>query len=75
MFDLQSYFAAESFPITIATAFNPKKISDFQVMKKTEKQLRKERIIKAAFGKINFDKCKTPEAIQGELRSEWITKN
>jgi len=41
------------------------------MMKKTEKQLRKEKIIETTFGKIIFDKSKTPEAIQRELRSEW----
>lgn len=40
-------------------------------MKKREKQLRKEKIVEATFGKIIFDKSKTPETIQEELRSEW----
>lgn len=47
------------------------KIQDFLKMKESEKQLRKEKIIEATFGKISFDKSKTPEAIQRELRDEW----
>jgi hypothetical protein len=47
------------------------KIQDFLDMKEREKQLRKEKIIEATFGKIIFDKSKSPEAIQRELRDEW----
>lgn len=46
------------------------KIQVFLDIKEREKQLRKEKIIEATFGKISFDKSKSPEAIQRELRDE-----
>ena len=46
-------------------------ISELQENINREKKIKKERILKKTFGKVNFHTIKTPLEIQKELRDEW----
>jgi len=46
-------------------------LSELQEKINREKKIKKERILKKTFGKVNFHTIKTPLEIQKELRDEW----